>query len=131
MPLVYERAFGGSDHTHEKLKKQGTEMRNPVGTGFRKNSDAVAGVPLSNVEYPGHLVGSWSDAPPPAGFGVLGAGVAAAHRARRHLRCSVARRAVPVLARGLRYPVLSVCPRRPTDALPEGRRARAVHPHDA
>lgn len=76
MLLVYDRAFGGSDQTHEKPKYQGAELRNPVGTGFHKNSaaEAIAGTPLLNLEDPNHLVRSWSDTPPPIGYGVVGRG---------------------------------------------------------
>lgn len=76
MPLLYERAFGGSDHTHEKPKHHGTELRNPVGVGFHKNSDrkAIEGSPLPNLEDPRHPIGKWSDAPPPVGFGAIGRG---------------------------------------------------------
>ncbi len=74
MPLIYERAFGGSDHSHPDLKHQGTELRNPVGMGFRKNPQAVDsdGVPLPNVEHPKQPLERWNDAPPPVGFGVVG-----------------------------------------------------------
>ena len=76
MPLVYERAFGGSDHTHDKPKYQGTELRNLVGVGFQKNSDpkSIEGTPLPNLEDPRHPIRGWSDTPPPAGFGILGRG---------------------------------------------------------
>lgn len=76
MPLVYERAFGGSDHTHKDQKKQGTELRNPVGVGFHKHSDAgfIKDTPLPNLEVPGQSISSWSDTPAPAGFGHLGRG---------------------------------------------------------
>jgi hypothetical protein len=76
MPLVYERAFGGSDHSHENSKHHGTEMRNPIGRGFNKNPDAAAieGRPLPNLEDPKNAVASWSDAPSPLGFGSIGRG---------------------------------------------------------
>ena len=76
MPLLYSRAFGGSDHTHENPKKQGTELRNPVGVGFHKNSDkkAIEGTPLPNLEDPRHPIRKWSAAPGPMGFGHLGRG---------------------------------------------------------
>jgi hypothetical protein len=76
MPLIYERAFGGSDHTHRDPKKQGTELRNPVGVGFHVNSDTkmIKGKPLPNLENPRFPVNSWSDTPPPTGFGHLGRG---------------------------------------------------------
>lgn len=74
MPLVYERAFGGSDHSHEQPQNHGTELRNPLGVGFCKNSDAkiIKGTPLPNLEHLQHLIRKWSDTPPPIGFGILG-----------------------------------------------------------
>ena len=76
LPLVYDRAFGGSDHTHENPKKQGTEFRNPVGVGFHKNSDTktINGTMLPNLEDPRHPVRKWSDMPEPMGFGHVGRG---------------------------------------------------------
>lgn len=76
MPLQFERAFGGSDHSHPDPKYQGTEMRNPVGTGFHKNPDkhVIEGTSLPNIEYFGHTLRGWSDTPPPAGFGTIGRG---------------------------------------------------------
>jgi hypothetical protein len=76
MLLVYERAFGGSDHTHENPKKRGTELRNPVGVGFHTNSDskAIKGTSLPNLEDPRHPIRKWSAAPAPMGFGYLGRG---------------------------------------------------------
>ncbi|WP_375766143.1 DUF2169 domain-containing protein [Archangium gephyra] len=74
MPLLYERAFGGSDHSHQDLKHQGTEPRNPVGMGFRKNPQAADsdGVPLPNVENPKQPLQRWNDTPTPVGFGSVG-----------------------------------------------------------
>lgn len=74
MPLVFERAFGGSDHSHESPKHQGTELRNPVGVGFHKNStaSAIEGKPLPNLEDSRHPISKWSDRPPPAGVGFIG-----------------------------------------------------------
>ena len=37
MPLLYERAFGGEDKTHQNNKKHGKYESNPIGTGFRLN----------------------------------------------------------------------------------------------
>jgi len=76
MPLVYERAFGGSDHTHKDPKRQGAELRNPVGLGFHMNSNtaAIKDTPLPNLEDRRHRVKSWSDTPAPVGFGHLGRG---------------------------------------------------------
>lgn len=74
MPLVYERAFGGSDYSHKNSKYWGAELRNPIGIGFHKNGDsaAIAGTPLPNLEHPQELISKWSDAPRPASFGVVG-----------------------------------------------------------
>lgn len=72
MPLLFERAFGGSDHSHPNPRHHGTELRNPVGVGFRKNGEGIDGTPLPNLEDPRSPVQSWSDTPPPAGFGFVG-----------------------------------------------------------
>jgi hypothetical protein len=74
MPLVFERSFGGSDHSHPDAAHQGTELRNPVGVGFHKNSNlaAVNGTPLPNLEDPRNPVRKWSDTPAPVGFGSVG-----------------------------------------------------------
>lgn len=76
MPLLFERAFGGSDHTHDNPKHQGTDLRNPVGLGFHKNSDSgtISGTPLPNLEDPADLISKWSDTPRPMGFGAIGRG---------------------------------------------------------
>jgi hypothetical protein len=76
MPLSFDRAFGGSDCSHPKLKYQGTEMRNPVGVGFHKNpaSKAIKGTPLPNIESPHDPIRKWFHTPPPTGFGHLGRG---------------------------------------------------------
>jgi hypothetical protein len=67
MPLVWERAYGGSDQTK---KGPTAEQRNPVGAGFRAPDGAkpLAGLPLPNLEDPAALITSWKDTPPPAGF---------------------------------------------------------------
>jgi hypothetical protein len=74
MPLVYERAFGGTDETHKNEKKHKFDPRNPIGTGFaaRRTSDKLAGMLLPNLEDPLDLIGSWKDRPEPAGFGFTG-----------------------------------------------------------
>lgn len=63
MPLVWERAYGGSDGEE-------TEERNPVGRGFRAPGreappDEFA---FPNLEDPFHPLTSWDHAPPPAAF---------------------------------------------------------------
>lgn len=75
MPVVFGRAFGGVDQSHPDQRKHGAELRNPIGVGFHKPSGiAIDGSPLPNVEDPARLLRSWSDTPPPAGFGVVGRG---------------------------------------------------------
>ncbi|MGD2151792.1 MAG: DUF2169 domain-containing protein [Gemmatimonadales bacterium] len=68
MPIVYERAFGGSDDVSEQ---NGFEPRNPIGTGFATAPEHLIGRPLPNVEEPGELITSWKQRPRPAGFGPI------------------------------------------------------------
>ena len=74
MPLVYERAYGGRDETHDNEKKHKFEPRNPVGTGFaaRRSSARLEGLMLPNLEDPRELISGWKDKPEPAGFGFVG-----------------------------------------------------------
>jgi hypothetical protein len=74
MPLMYERAFGGVDQTHENPKNHAAELRNPVGVGFHKNSDpkTVSDSPLPNLEDPKQAMRGWSDVSLPVGFGAVG-----------------------------------------------------------
>ena len=76
MPLVYERAFGGADHSHPEPKHHGTDLRNPVGLGFRKNPRAgdALGTALPNLEDPYNLLATWNGTPPPVGLGSLSRG---------------------------------------------------------
>ena len=74
MPLVYERAFGGTDTSHPEPRHHGAELRNPVGVGYRKNPDARAaeGTSLPNLEDPRQLISGWKDVSPPVGFASVG-----------------------------------------------------------
>lgn len=76
MPLVWDRAFGGSDLSHEHVAKHGTHAGNPVGAGFHLNGDSTSidGKPLPNIERPDEQISSWSDKPEPVGFGPVGRG---------------------------------------------------------
>lgn len=67
MPLVWERAFGGTDETE---KGPHEEPRNPVGTGFRASDGvgAIEGTVLPNIEDPNDVITSWKQRPTPAGF---------------------------------------------------------------
>jgi hypothetical protein len=71
MPIVYERAFGGTD-----VESKSCDPRNPIGVGFRgvPPLDAAIRTEVPNVEYPNALVNRRGDTAPPAGFGVVGRG---------------------------------------------------------
>jgi hypothetical protein len=72
MPLVYERAFGGWDRSHEDSVRHGFEARNPVGTGFRMPGSAFEeGIRLPNVEDPGDPLLRWGQVVTPAGVGFV------------------------------------------------------------
>ena len=76
MPLVWERAFGGMDNSHDNPKRHGVELRNLVGVGFRRNPvpEAVEGLPLPNLEKPGERMNNWNDRVTPIGLGSVGRG---------------------------------------------------------
>lgn len=63
MPLVWERAYGGSDD-------EGTDPRNPVGIGFRSpgTEPELHGQPVANLEDPEEPILSWRDRPAPVGL---------------------------------------------------------------
>jgi len=67
MPLVWERAFGGSDRT---VKPMCEEVRNPVGTGYRASDvqASIVGVRLPNLEDPGSPITAWNQTPQPVCF---------------------------------------------------------------
>ena len=70
MPIVYERAFGGTDDSHENPRKHAWDPRNPVGTGFRVHRP-LDGMPLPNIEDPAALISSRLSRPAPQGFGFI------------------------------------------------------------
>lgn len=51
-PIVYERAFGGSDTTDPDPSRHRIDLRNPIGRGFAVQASQLAGTPAPNVEYP-------------------------------------------------------------------------------
>lgn len=66
VPLVWERAYGGTDATGDV---PAAEPRNPVGAGFRARDDGTLdGLPLPNLEDPYDPITSWKQRPAPAGF---------------------------------------------------------------
>lgn len=76
MPLRWERAFGGSDHSHERKFLNGTELRNPIGIGFHLNGakETILGTRLPNIERPDARQNVWSEQPEPCGFAIVGRG---------------------------------------------------------
>ncbi|HWV14059.1 MAG TPA: DUF2169 domain-containing protein [Cellvibrio sp.] len=68
MPLVYERAFGGSHRVDDKV--QAVCDRNPVGTGFagKRSESEMNGIALPNLECPQQLIQDYRDQPTPACF---------------------------------------------------------------
>lgn len=74
MPLSWDRAFGGSDQSHESAARHGSELRNLVGRGFRLNPQPslIPGTLLPNIEHPDLPMRFWDDKPEPLGFGPLG-----------------------------------------------------------
>lgn len=71
MPLIYERAFGGIDQSYKNEKRHGWDKRNPIGTGFRLNENAVKDHRLPNLDNPDHLISNWKDKPPVACYGFI------------------------------------------------------------
>lgn len=74
MPLVYERAFGGTETTDLPGEGGGYDPRNPVGTGYAVvgKKEHLEGLAVPNLETPGALISDWKDKPSPAGFGFVG-----------------------------------------------------------
>jgi len=73
IPLIYERAFGGTD-----MRGGGAEgvlpceRRNPVGLGYRDPQQAEDDeVLMPNIEDPEQPFTAYGQAPPPAGFGFI------------------------------------------------------------
>ena len=64
IPLVWERAYGGSDRNR---KGRLEDARNPVGTGYRVSDSErpLDGLCLPNLEDPAAMIASWKDRPAP------------------------------------------------------------------
>ena len=73
MPLIYERAFGGTDPQPMDEAKVEFEPRNPIGRGLiPRNSRLEAdGLPLPNLEDPAKLIHSSKNHPTPTCFGPI------------------------------------------------------------
>lgn len=70
MPILYERAFGGTDLRDENPKRHGWEPRNPVGVGFAMRKAHIIGSVAPNVEFPRSPYTNYRKGEP-AGFGPL------------------------------------------------------------
>lgn len=68
MPMVYEKAFGGTHLVDGEVDS--AEQRNPVGCGYAGNrkSAQMNGVALPNLEDPQDLIRQYTDTPMPACF---------------------------------------------------------------
>ena len=68
MPLVYEKAFGGSHIVNEN--EHLLEDKNPVGSGFagKRSISEMNDMPLPNLEDPSMLIQLHTDQPEPACF---------------------------------------------------------------
>jgi hypothetical protein len=73
MPLVWERAYGGTYLTSSDPADLQAENRNPVGVGFhvKKRKKELDGTVLPNLEDPKQFISSWKDRPTPAAFGPI------------------------------------------------------------
>lgn len=76
MPITYDVAFGGSDHTHEKPSKHKAFMLNPIGVGFHANQQGkfFKGKPLPNTEEVGKPIKSPTGDYRPMSLGTVGRG---------------------------------------------------------
>jgi hypothetical protein len=75
VPLLWERAFGGWDRSHENPARHVFEARNPVGRGFRRRrSGFEEGIALPNLEDPKKPLRRWGSTPEPHGFGFVSPG---------------------------------------------------------
>ncbi|AJE02295.1 DUF2169 family type VI secretion system accessory protein [Geobacter pickeringii] len=73
IPLVWERAFGGSDTSCRDPKEHEFCLENPVGQGLlaRTTRREIDGFRLPNLEEPADLIKKPDDRPRPAGFGPI------------------------------------------------------------
>ena len=76
MPISYDKAYGGSDNTHEKPAKHRAHMLNPIGVGFHTNlkKEFIHGKPLPNTEDPKQPIKEPTGNYRPLAFGVIGRG---------------------------------------------------------
>lgn len=67
MPIIYERAFGGTDVAGVNPSQHSLDRRNPIGVGFAVKKEHLKNQPAPNILYPGK---DPADAGP-AGFGAV------------------------------------------------------------
>ena len=70
MPILYERAFGGTDREAKDPKRHRWEPRNPVGTGFATRKKYLLGKAAPNIEDP-HVPYRGRRHGKPVGFGAI------------------------------------------------------------
>ena len=74
LPITYDRAFGGTDNTHEDASKHSAFMANPSGRGYHVEliKEWIHGTPLPNTEELDRAV-NWMDGKfKPMSFGPIG-----------------------------------------------------------
>jgi len=71
MPLIYERAFGGTDKLSANPKRHSWEPQNPVGVGFATRAKHLIEKPVPNIEDPTNPIRYWKCRPSPVGFGPI------------------------------------------------------------
>lgn len=73
MPLMYERAFGGTHVVDPEKNELVFEPRNPIGRGFagKRKKDEIDGMKLPNLEDPASLITKLTHKPAPAGVGFI------------------------------------------------------------
>jgi hypothetical protein len=65
LPLIYEKAFGGADIHPSNSKKNGHELKNPVGCGFRiRGGSEIEDSKLPNIEDPENRIKGWKNPGP-------------------------------------------------------------------
>lgn len=72
MPIVYERAYGGTVDPPAEGKNPAMERRNPVGVGYAKDPESLIGKPAPNIEDPEQLLSGTRLKSAPIGFGAIG-----------------------------------------------------------
>ena len=85
MPVVYERAFGGTTDAGDVY------LENPVGLGYKgaKPLDPAIDTEAPNIDSPNNSPSGSGDHSTPAGFGVITPTLGTTRQIRRHVRSSL------------------------------------------